>query len=295
MKWSSSHPLIERVQPWLGTLVSIRVEGVQPYEAHRAMDAAFAEIAAVHGLMSFHASASDVSRLNREAMHRPVRVHPWTYAVLEYAQECSRLSQGCFDISVAAELVRWGVLPRPAHALPPESGSWRDIELLPEHSVVFHRPLWVDLGGIAKGFAVDRASECLAGLGIASTVVNAGGDIRVRGTETEPIRLSAPSSQCLAPVLELAEGSVAGSCAVPAEGQHEQLSRSAHLHGSRRQPAPEGRFVCVIADRCMTADALTKVVMAQGEESAGLLVEYGASAWIKDPERPWQQFGMETV
>ncbi|ACO33426.1 MULTISPECIES: FAD:protein FMN transferase [Acidobacterium] len=293
MKLCSSLPVTERAQPWLGTLASIRIEGVPADEAHQAMDAAFAEIAAVHERMSFHSPESDVSRLNREAARGAVSVHSLTYSVLECAQECARRSQGCFDISVAAELVSRGVLPSPQQAARPEGGSWRDIELLPDGRVYFHRPLWIDLGGIAKGFAVDRASECLAGFGIAHSVVNAGGDIRLRGMEAEIIRLSAPSDEGMAPVLELAQGSVAGSCAAPRDGAGEDLSRSVHFHGSGLRPAPPGRFVCVIAEHCMTADALTKVVMAQGEDSAGLLLEYEAAAWIKDPGRHWQHLGIE--
>lgn len=57
--------------------------------------------------MSFHDPESDVSRLNRDAARHPVTVHPWTYFVLERAQRCSQASEGCFDVSVGAELVRW--------------------------------------------------------------------------------------------------------------------------------------------------------------------------------------------
>ena len=275
----------------MGTIVSIHVEALTETKAHAAIDAAFAKIATVHQLMSFHDPASDVSRLNRHAARHPVEVHPWTYFVLEQAQRFSQASEGCFDISVGAELVKWGMLPAPAEGPEPPNGSWRDIELLSRSRVAFHRPLWIDLGGIAKGFAVDRATERLAQFGALRTIVNAGGDIRVRGNDAEPIRLAAPSDENAAPVLELADGSAAGSSAILTRRQHGSDHCGPHVDGARRTAVLVDRFVCVVAEHCIAADALTKVVMARGEQSAGVLRKFGASAYIKDPAKDWQCVG----
>ena len=273
--------------------MSIRVEGLAEEKAHRAIDAAFAEIATVYRRMSFYDPASDISRLNCNAARQRVEVHPWTNFVLEQAQRFSEASEGCFDISVGAELVKWGMLPAPVEESVPRSGSWRDIELLPGSRVAFHRPLWIDLGGIAKGFAVDRATECLAACGASRTVVNAGGDIRVLGNEAEPIRLGAPSGESGAPVLELADGSAAGSRSVLVRRRQRDYLRGPHIDGSRRLPVLEDRFVCVIAEQCIAADALTKVVMAKGARTAEVLRQCSASAYIKDPDKDWQHIGAE--
>ncbi len=291
----SNSQATERAQPWLGTLVNIRVEGLSDTEAHRAINQAFAEIATVHRLMSFHDVTSEVSRLNREAARHPIAVHPWTYSVLGEAQRFSHATDGCFDVSVAAKLVEWGMLPAPHKTQTPPFGSWRDIELLSADHVAFRRPLWIDLGGIAKGFAVDRATERLRDCGAQRTVVNAGGDIRVAGGNAEMIRLGADSMKEGAPVLELMDGSVAGSLAAFREKPSGAQVSGPHVDGSRRKPAPLDRFVCVVAEQCVVADALTKVVMAMGLESAELLEQFGASAYIKDPDKEWQQIGtMET-
>jgi FAD:protein FMN transferase len=74
-----------RARPLLGTFVEIRSAGACRDAVEQAIDAAFAAIAKVHRLMSFHDADSDVSRLNREAFKRSVVVDPWTYAVLEAA------------------------------------------------------------------------------------------------------------------------------------------------------------------------------------------------------------------
>ncbi|MBW4027734.1 MAG: FAD:protein FMN transferase [Acidobacteria bacterium] len=278
--------IVERTQPWLGTYVSIRVEGLDAVEAHCAITAAFEHTATVHRLMSFHEAASDVTRLNREGTLRAVTVHPSTFAVLQWAQRFASLSHGCFDISVGAELVEWGLLPSPCGSVTSPSGSWRDIELLPKGQVLFHRPLWIDLGGIAKGYAVDKAIECLLERGAEHCVVNAGGDIRVQGNRTELIRLQVESPGTAA-VVELTNGSVASSCGWQRKRCIGGKLRGPHLDGADRTTSWTDRFVCVVADHCVVADALTKVVMAQGAQSANLLRQFGAKAHVFDPGGGW--------
>ena len=269
----------------------MRVEGLPEARSHQAIDAAFEAIAAVHRLMSFHDPWSNLSRLNCEAAHDPVQVHPWTYRVLEEAQRFSYASTGCFDVTVAAKLVEWEFLPPPVDAEEPATGSWRDIELLPGNRVFFQRPLWIDLSGIAKGFAVDRAMERLGEFGAAHAVVNAGGDIRVLGSGAERIRLATESSAGAAPVLELINGSAAGSSGALRQSLHCGRLCGPHVDGSSRTPAPPGRFVCVVAEDCMAADALTKITMVKGDGSAELLRQFSASAYLHDPGGEWQLIG----
>ena len=115
--------------------------------------------------MSFHDPTSDVARMNRNAARRPVKVHPWTWGVLKCAHEFSRKSDGVFDVTMARQLVKWDYLPRPNKRFCGD-GSWRDIVLDDKYVVRFRRPLVVDLGGIAKGYAVDRSVEALKDNGI---------------------------------------------------------------------------------------------------------------------------------
>jgi thiamine biosynthesis lipoprotein len=271
----------ERAQPWLGTIVSIRSDGPRD-----ATSAAFEEIALVHRLMSFHDPASDVSRLNREGHVRPVTVHPYTREVLDWALRIAAASGGCFDISIGRELVEWGLLPHPEGPGAEPDGTWRDIELQADGSVFLHCPLWIDLGGIAKGYAVDRAMGRLLAQGAERAVVNAGGDIRVHGL-TEPIRLSVETGADTMPMLELTNGSVASSSGHLQRREIQGMTCGPHVHGIRRKPAPTDRFVCVLAGKCMVADALTKVVMAEGNKAAGILDEFGASAYVHDPAEGW--------
>jgi thiamine biosynthesis lipoprotein len=291
MKSCSANPAIERAQPWLGTIVTIRVEGLPVSWAHQAISAAFEEVATIHRLMSFHEASSDISRLNREGSRRPVEVHPYTFEVLQWAMAFSTHTQGCFDVSVGAELVAWGMLPRPADAPSLPEGCWRDIELRSDGRVAFRRHLWIDLGGIAKGYAVDKAIERLRESGAVRAVVNAGGDIRVHGQQAEPIALDLEFPVNRAPVLELADGSVASSCGYRHRHWRENRLHGPHVHGAQRSPAPTDRFACVLAERCVVADALTKVVIAEGRSSHEILRQFGASAHLHDPLQGWQHLG----
>jgi thiamine biosynthesis lipoprotein len=278
----------------MGTLVSLRVKGLSVAEAHRAIDAAFDEVATVHRLMSFYEEDSDVGRLNRARAGQPVEVHPFTLDVLKCALAIADSSDGCFDISVATELVKWRLLPRPYGAAGSRrhpKGTWRDIELLPDGRVIFHRPLWVDLGGIAKGYAVDRVAERLRASGATQAVVNAGGDIRVMGRNAERIGLELEFPLDPRPVLELTEGSVASSSGHRHRRTHQGRVCGPHVHGVRRSAAPTDRFVCVVAERCIVADALTKVVMADGAHCADMLREFKAAAHLHDPFGGWSHFG----
>ena len=284
-----SLPKIERARPLLGTSVAIRVHGMQEGEGHRAINEAFDEVAHVHRLMSFHEPVSDVSRLNREAVGRSLEVDPATFTVLQQAEEISRLSGGCFDITIAPELVRQGALPSPVCTYIPDSqATWRDVVLEADNHVRFRRALWIDLGGIAKGYAVDRALEKLRARGAVQASVNAGGDLAVFGPHVERVLLTPgrlPDDAL--PVLEIENAAVASSgVSSPASDS----SNAPHVDGRSRVPIQSRCFVSVVAERCMIADALTKVVMALQEQSEPHLRNYGASAHVHDSHHGWRHF-----
>jgi len=270
---------VERAKPLLGTRVAVRVDGLSCEAAHSAIDAAFAEIAAVHALMSFHEAASDVSRLNRQAHLGPVLVDERTYEVLRRAQSVSAASDGIFDITVAPQLVLRTLLPQPEGASTPDgTATWRDIALLPGGRVFFGRPLWIDLGGIAKGYAVDRTVENLLAFAPSQICVNAGGDLRVAGCEDERVALDTGHDDLVGvPVVEISDGSLASS------------NGRAHIDTRNDAGCSARRFVSVMAPSCMDADALTKIVIALGADSAPSLLRFGACALLYEEDTGWQK------
>lgn len=276
--------MVERTQPLLGTFVRIRVDGVPAPTAHDRIEAAFSVVQVLHRLMSFHRADSDVSRLNRDAAAAPVLVSAHTCAVLAQSLELSAASGGLFDITVAAQLVASGLLPPPTTAPVAAAGAtWRDIELLDGNRVRFHRPLWIDLGGIAKGYAVDLAMRQLAQEPAAMNCVNAGGDLRVAGPWTERTLLRVPDHPVeQLPIVELRDASLASSASVV----------SAHIHGGSRRAVSGDQFVSVIARDCAVADALTKVVLADAAAAAAVLRRFSATAHLYDRRAGWRTLGV---
>jgi thiamine biosynthesis lipoprotein len=279
-------PAVERRRPLLGTTVAVRVAGLADADAHAAIDDAFTEIAAIHALMSFHEPFSDVSCLNREAHKRAVTVDPRTAAVLAHAETLSAASGGTFDITIAPCLVERDALPRPLQAPRPDSGArWHDI-LIDGETVRFARPLWIDLGGIAKGYAVDRALAILTKAGAVQASVNAGGDLKLFGPEPETVALAAGDPRHC-PVVLLADGAIASSCGAMAGRCG--LDGEVHIAPERSFGAQPRRFVSVLADRCIDADGLTKVVMALGDNARPVLAAWNAKAIVHETAAGWRE------
>jgi FAD:protein FMN transferase len=266
---------IRRCRPLLGTFVDVACHG-----APDDIDRAFAAVEKVHRLMSFHDGQSDVSRLNRDAFHRSVRVHPWTWRVLKCAQEISRKSDGVFDITIAGQLVEWDYLPRPDKPFC-DDGSWRDIVLGDKYDVRFRRPLIIDLGGIAKGFAVDRAVEALKNNRVVAGIVNAGGDLRIFGAAAQLVHVRHPAEPTrIAGAVRLRERAMATSGIYFERRKFRGRSVGPLLDGRTRRSGRELISVSAAAAECLVADALTKIVFALREKAAGLLAQYHADALL---------------
>jgi thiamine biosynthesis lipoprotein len=279
----STRPAIElrRARPLLGTLVEITARGQCETALMHAIDRAFAAVARVDRLMSFHDRHSDVGRVNRLAHRVPVRVHPWTWQVLQCAQEISFVTRGPFDITIAGELVRMGYLPRSAGRRADPRACWTDVELLAGHRVRFRRPLHIDLGGIAKGFAVDQAIAQLRAGAADAGLVNAGGDLRVFGTVPWRIHLRDPANPgALIPFADLVSGALATSASYFAHSVWRGRTVSPVVDGLRRRPTITTSSASVAAPTCMLADALTKLLLLQGLRAQGLIRRLGGRGFI---------------
>ena len=272
---------IRRARPLLGTVVDIRVEGLSENDAIRVIDAAFAEITQIHRYMSFHEPDSDLSRLHRAIVGSVVNIDTRTHAVIDCALRVAHASGGAFDPTIAAHQVASGFLPRPPSSFDPDPHArWHDIELIDDAQVRLRKALWIDLGGIAKGFAVDRAMHILAGAGATQACVNAGGDMRVRGARAEPVHVRLRDG-VFAPAMEIANAAVATS------GQ----DTSPHLDGVSRAPVSRFETASVVAPKCMIADALTKVVLSDCADVADVLTAFDARACVHDDADGWRVVG----
>lgn len=251
-------PEIRRARPLLGTFVEIVARSDDQAAAARAVSRAFAEIEILQSRLSAHDPASEVSRLNREAHAHPAAVSRDTWRVLRAACRLSRQSAGVFDVTL-------------------EGGS-QHIHFLAGMRVRFARALRIDLGGIAKGYCVDRAVAALERGGIASGLVNAGGDVRAFGPHAFALHLRHPGDPGqLFGLGEIRDAALATSASY-ATGQARCAGRL--RDGRSGAPVGAGISVSVRASSALLADALTKVVAAAGTQAEPLLARYGAHAWV---------------
>ncbi len=280
---SENLPELRRCRPLLGTLVEITTRGAASPTLVAGIEAAFAAIAQVQALLSYHDPTSELARLNREAARSPVSVDDWTFQVLVLAKRIHAVSDGCFDPVVAPLLEHTGHLPRPPRAsrVSPRA-SFADVVLLSGNRVRFARLLRLDLGGIAKGFAVDRAIDALRATGISAALVNAGGDLRAFGDHAWPMVLRDPAkSGRLHALGMLREGALATS-ATYFSRRRALAGRwtSAIVHPRSHRPWLARASVTVRASDAATADALTKVLALLGPGRARTVIDsFDAEGW----------------
>ena len=168
----------------MGSAASVRACGPDPAVLEAATAEALDEVDRVDRLMSHYRPESPLSRLNRSAGSGPVVVDPELFDFLELCLRWSRESEGAFDVTVGPLMKAWGFfrddgrLPGPEElARAREAVGYGHVALDRQAGTVrFDRPgVELDLGGIGKGYAVDRVVELLRRRGVASALVNLGG------------------------------------------------------------------------------------------------------------------------
>jgi len=178
----------QREEAIMGTRVAVELWSEDAALAERAMDAVIAEMRRTDELMSTYKPESQLSQVNAHAHERPVQVDADIIEVVERALAMSKLSGGAFDITYASVgyLYDYRAHQRPtdqqiAAALP--GVDYRQVQVDREARTIrfLRKGVRIDLGGIAKGYAVDRSIEHLRKLGIEHAMVNAGGDTRLLG------------------------------------------------------------------------------------------------------------------
>ncbi len=267
---SASGNLVRRARPWLGTIVEIGVST----EHESAIEAGFAEIARIHRLMSFHEGTSDLAKLREAKAGELVEVDADTVTVLRVAADLHQSTDGLFNIATGRQLVRTRFLPRMgADHLAQYNGDASDIEIADDRHVRLHRRVLIDLGGIAKGYAVDCAVAALQAAGVPTGIVNAGGDLRVFGDTVLPIQVRAAQGGYSA---AFAVQSIAVASSENSRTRRTIQGRIATPHiGRDDRPAIIDQTVTVTASTCVIADAMTKVAMVDPDLADRLLASHG--------------------
>ena len=263
----------------MGTTVDLNAWHSDVRACQQAAYHAFREMERVEGLLSFQKEDSEISRINRAAGRAAVKVSPEAYEIIRRSQHYSESLNGWFDITVGPLSELWGFSGEGDPQLPDSSLiasllnliNFRDIELIPADTSVFlpRAGMKIDLGGIAKGYAIDRGVAVLQAKGVGTFLLNAGGDVYAsglkNGTAKWRIGVKHPRRlQELIAILELSDAAVATS------GDYERYferegKRYHHILDPRSgYPAGNCRSVTVVAKTAEEADALATCLFVAG-------------------------------
>ncbi len=253
----------------MGTFAELTAYAPDRATAQQAVAAGYAALDRVNALMSDYVDDSEIGRLNALAAGENLVVSAETFACLSAAAEVAERSGGAFDVTCRPLVKLWQQAGQ-ANKLPEETAieaalsrvGWDKLRLEPDTRRVtpLVEGLHVDLGGIAKGYALDLAAAAMEGAGATHALVNIGGDVRAAGSRPggEPWRVWVQHpvhAQRLYCALGLKDGAVATS-GVQQRFAEIDGRRYSHIIDPRSgRPAAQAPSVTVIAPDGATADA----------------------------------------
>lgn len=266
--------------------------------AERIRDAVFAEFDHIDHQMSRYRDDSELSAVNREAAERPVKVSDGLFRVFQQAQKVSELSHGAFDISFGSVgyLYDYREKKQPTDAEVASRLSlinYHDIVLDPRAQTVRYTEHGVlaDMGGIAKGYSVDRGIDILKANGITNARLSAGGDMRLLGDKRgKPwiVGVRDPRTESRnAVLLPLSD------VAISTSGDYERFfidesgKRVHHILSPKTgRPAKGIQSATIIGDKAFITDGLSTAVFVLGVEKGLAMVNKlpGVDAIIIDDE-----------
>ncbi len=268
---------IKRCQPLLGTFVEINLRGIMSeLELIHWSTIAFDEIARIHQALSFHQADSDLSALNRALLTAPSTAFLLSTdlaKVMLFAETLFKKTQGYYDISIALALVASKHLPDHLFAETPLEnyqplGSFADITIF-DNYICSRRPVIFDLGGIAKGYAVDQAISLLPE-GIRGSI-NAGGDMRVIDWQKQKVEVKYSTNT--------GKKITMSNRALATSASYYKQQGSQYFNPKTNRYMKINGSISVFATEAMHADALTKAtLMMTRKDAKQLLKAYNAIA-----------------
>lgn len=263
-----------RCVPLLGTYVEFMVDcGDNDTQAKRYLNAMITRVRDIERRMSFHELDSELSHINRLMPHCAYTMSEDMTAVLNQVTEIHALSNGQFDcVRPVHALTSNGQLPDHGYYKEPDA-SWQDVVIDGSYLTV-KRQVQLDLGGIAKGYAVDQAMRIVTNA--SSVIVNAGGDSCMHPWENSRVRLKYASNTGIGALTIPME-----QCSVATSSTYYTNGTASIIGGSIPVDTPI-QTVSVFADSCMIADALTKLAWLSRDNRTqfkSVFDDYGACVY----------------
>ena len=288
---ASARPFFQAAEPHMGTLAGIKLYARDEQQAKTAFRAAFDRIAQLDEILSDYKPSSELNRIGRTALHRPVKVSGDLFRVLAASQKLAAESGGAFDVTVGPVVRLWREARKEQQLPDPDMldaalshCGYRKLHLdEAAHTVTLDEDgMQLDLGAIAKGYAADEALDVLKRLGIRSALVAMSGDIALGdappGQRGWKIAIAASDK-----VLELANAAVSTS------GDSEQYleangKRYSHIVDPGTGIALTNSLtITVVAPHGIFADPLATTISVLGERQGRQLAakHAGVSVYIE--------------
>lgn len=280
-------PLVKRSFMSMGTFIEFTVLEKNKEFAADAIEAAMSVMYNVHDLMSTHESSSQISDVNRKAGIEAVKADHKFVEVVKNSIRLSRETNGVFDITVLPLLELWGFREK-AIRIPDDKTIQKTLDAVGYEKVqldesegtigLSNRFSSIDVGGIAKGYAVDKAVDVLREKGIKNAIINAGGDIYLMGApEGESgwlvgIQDPMQSEKVLATV-RLKDKAIATSGNYESFVQIEDHRYGHILDPKMGRPSEKLYSATVISSSVTEADALSTTAFVMGEKEGIAFVE----------------------
>jgi thiamine biosynthesis lipoprotein len=276
----------------MDTLITITVVSDSKEIAEKAIDAALAEIENLDRLLNFFSSESEVSNINKNAGISAIKVSPDTLDVLDMSLLVSKNTAGAFDITIGPVITLYDFYKK----IKPEDSvikknlpliNYRDLIIDRNKSTAFlkKKGMLIDLGGISKGYAADKAVEVLKRNGIHAGLVSVAGDIKAFGLKPDgmPWKIGIRNPR-ISPNPLLVKGSEGGvtediiatielrDMAISTSGDYERYfmldGRRYHhiLDPKTGYPAEGSQSVSIITNKALFTDAFATGVFILGPE-----------------------------
>ncbi len=285
----------------MGTFAHIIAVAPNSHTANKSIQASLQQLRNIEALMSYHRDDSELAGVNRNAYREPVKVSKETFEVIQKAIEFSKLSSGAFDITVGPLMDLWHRAGE-ANTIPSDDklaearskvGYEKVILDVNETTVRFTvEGMKLDLGGIAKGYAIDKAVEAMANSGAVGGLIDVGGNIRCFGKPKDKpywrIGLQDTNENLGTQISDFGFPAEAGKpllilkfndAAVATSGHYRRFAqiqgkKYSHIIDTKTGSSSDKlASVTIIAKDATTADALSTAVIVLGAEKGLALIE----------------------
>jgi thiamine biosynthesis lipoprotein len=287
---SSSERIFKETRPSMYTIVSITVVSRTDDQAQKAINASYVELDRLAALLNFYSNTSEISAINQYAGEKPVKVSADTLDIIVKAIYASDMTDGAFDVTVGPLVKLWDIQNK---VIPDQKSIEERLKIVGYKSIVLDKAAstvflklkgaQIDLGGIIKGYAVDKVVEVLRQNGIRSGIVAVGGEIRSLGKKPDGTswvvgvqnpRQKGTDDEVIATV-ELSDKALSTSGDYIRYFEKDGVRYHHLLDPKTGYPSRQCGSVTIVADDNATADSFSKLFVLGPEKGLAIAKKLG--------------------